>query len=168
MDIQLDKAKRAAQIQGAQDLEYNRQIILILLDIAKTLAHQALPFRGDNYKGGNFYQVVLLLSRHVPNLKQWQSDKRLKPYHVTNLSKSKNEFITLLEKELRGKVIEEVKRAGMFSVMADTTPDKEHTHRLSVVLRYVNATGSQPKDSWIFRRPRIRQVLDKQKIFCQR
>ena len=52
-----------------------------------------------------------------------------------------NEFITLLEKELRGKVIEEVKRVGMFSVMADTTPDEEHTDRLSVVLRYVNATG---------------------------
>ena len=42
IDIQLDKEKRAAQVQEAQDLEYNRQIILILLDIAKTLAHQAL------------------------------------------------------------------------------------------------------------------------------
>ena len=47
----------------------------------------------------------------------------------------------MLEKKLRGKVIEEVKYAGMFSVMADTTPDEEHTNRLSVVLRYVNATG---------------------------
>ena len=142
IDIQLDKAKRAAQIQEAQDLEYNRQIIFILLDVAKTLARQALPFRGDSNEDGNFYQVVLLLSRHVPNLKRWLSDKRLNPYHVTYLSpQSQNEFITLLEKELRGKVIEEVKRAGMFSVMADTTPDEEHTDRLSVVLRYVNDTG---------------------------
>ena len=142
IDIQLDKAKRAAQIQEAQDLEYNRKIILILLDIAKTLARQALPFRGDSNEDGNFYQVVLLLSRHVPNLKRWLSDRRLKPYHVTYLSpQSQNEFITLLEKELRGKVIEEVKHAGMFSVMADTTPDEEHTDRLSVVLRYVNSTG---------------------------
>ena len=119
IDIQLDKAKRAAQIQEAQVLEYNRQIILILLDVAKTLARQALPFRGDNNEGGNFYQVVLLLSRHVPNVKQWLSAKRLKPYHVTYLSpQSQNEFITLLEKELQGKVIEKVKRAGMYSVMA--------------------------------------------------
>ena len=86
--------------------------------------------------------MVLLLSRHVPNLKRWLSDERLKPYHVTYLSpQSQNEFITLLEKALRGKVIEEVKYAGMFSVMADTTPDEEHTNRLSVVQRYVNATG---------------------------
>ena len=112
------------------------------MDVAKTLARQALPFRGDSNEDGNFYQVVLLLSRHVPNLKRWLSDKRLNPYHVTYLSpQSQNEFITLLEKELRGKVIEEVKRAGMFSVMADTTPDEEHTDRLSVVLRYVNDTG---------------------------
>ena len=38
IEIQLDKAKRASQIQEAQDLEYNRQIILTLLDIAKKLA----------------------------------------------------------------------------------------------------------------------------------
>ena len=142
IDIQLDKEKRAAQIQEAQGLEYNRQIILILLDIAKTLARQAIPFRGDSNEDGNFYQLVILLSRHVPNLKRWLTDKRLNPYHVTYLSpQSQNEFIKLLEKELRGKVIEEVKCAGMFSVMADTTPDEEHTDRLSVVLRYVSATG---------------------------
>ncbi|CAB3992391.1 zinc finger MYM-type 1-like [Paramuricea clavata] len=74
IDIQLDKEKKAAQIQEAQDLEYNRQIILILLDIAKTLARQALPFRSDSNED-------------------------------------------------------------------DTTRDEEHTDRLSVVLRYVSATG---------------------------
>ncbi len=60
IDIQLDKAKRAAQIHEAQDLEYNCQIIFILLDVAKTLARQALPFRGDSNEDGNFYQVVLI------------------------------------------------------------------------------------------------------------
>ena len=82
-----------------------------------------------------------MLSRHVLNLKRWLSNRRLKPYHLTYLSsESQNEFITLLEKELRGKVIEEVKHAGKFSVMADTTPDEEHTNRLSVVLRNINST----------------------------
>ena len=142
IDIQLDKAKRAAQIQEAEDLEYNRQIILILLDIAKTLVGKLFPSEvTTTIEHCNFYQVVLLLSRHVPNLKRWLSDKSLKPYHVTYLSpQSQNQFITLLEKEQRGKVIE-VKRAAMFSVMADTTREEEHTDRLSVVLRYVNATG---------------------------
>ena len=62
VDIKLDKAKRAAQIQEAEDLENNRKILHILLDVSKTLARQTLPYRGDSEKDGNFYQLVLLLS----------------------------------------------------------------------------------------------------------
>ena len=59
----------------------------------------------------------------------------MNPYHATYLSpQSQNEFITLLETEVRGKFVEEVKSAG-FSVMANTTPDEEHTDRIYVVLR---------------------------------
>ena len=142
VDIQLDKAKRAAQIQEAEDLENNRKVIHILLDIARTLARQALAFRGDMEEDGNFYQLVLLVSRHVPSLKRWLTDKRMNPYHVTYLSpQSQHEFITLLETELREKVVDEVKSAGLFSVMADTTPDEEHTNRISVVLRYATNAG---------------------------
>ena len=66
----------------------------------------------------------------------------MNPYHATYLNyQSQNEFIALLEAELRENVVEEVKSAGIFSVMADTTPDEEHTDRLSVVLRYVNDVG---------------------------
>jgi hypothetical protein len=47
----------------------------------------------------------------------------------------------LLEKELLGNVMREVKCAGMLSVMADTTLDEELIDRHSLVLRYVNSTG---------------------------
>ena len=157
VDIQLDKAKRAAQIQEAEDLECNRKVIHILLDIARTLARQALPFRGDSNEDGNFYQLVLLVNRHVPSLQRWITDKRMNPYHATYLSpQSQNEFITLLETEVRGKVVEEVKSAGLFSVMADTTPDEEQTDRISVVLRYVNAAG-KPTERLLD----IRKTVDK-------
>lgn len=143
IDLQLDKAKRTAQIQEAEDLENNRKVIHILLDVARTLARQALPFRGDKDEDGNFYQLVLLVSRHVPNLKRWLTDKRMNPYHATYLSpQSQNDFIALLEAELREKVVNEVKGAGLFSVMADATPDEEHTDRISVVLRYVTDAGN--------------------------
>ena len=51
----------------------------------------------------------------------------------------------MLERELRRKVIDKVKCAGIYSVMADTTPDEEHTDRLLVVLRYISSTG-QPTE----------------------
>ncbi|CAB4012637.1 Hypothetical predicted protein [Paramuricea clavata] len=104
VDIQLDKAKRATQIQEAEDLECNHKVIHILLDIARTLARQALPFRGDSNEEGNFYQLVLVVSRHVPSLRRWITDKRMNPYHATYLSaQSQKEFITFLEAELREK-----------------------------------------------------------------
>lgn len=122
-------------------MEYNHHIILILLHISKILAQQALPFRGDSNEDRNFYQVALFPSRHVPNLKRRLSEKRLNQYHVTYLKPQlQDEFSALLERELRGKEIEEVKRAGMFSVMADSTPDEDHADK-SVVERYVNVTG---------------------------
>ena len=95
---------------------------------------------------------------HVPSLNRWLTDKRMNPYHVTYLSpQSQNEFITLLEKELRGKVVEEVKSAGLFSVMADTTPDEEHTDRIFVVLRYVNDAAGKPTERLLD----LRKTVDK-------
>jgi hypothetical protein len=39
----------------------------MLFDIARTLARQGLAFRGvGNENGGNFMQLVKLLSRHNP------------------------------------------------------------------------------------------------------
>ncbi|KAJ8031843.1 Zinc finger MYM-type protein 1 [Holothuria leucospilota] len=125
IDVQLDKATRNARIQEAEDLAFNRKV-----------------GSGDD-KDGNYYQIVQLLGRHVPILRRWLSDRRsMNPYHVTYLSpQSQNELISLLETELCQRVVEEVHAAGMFSVMADTTPDESHTAQLSVVVRYVTESG---------------------------
>ncbi|KAJ8032436.1 Zinc finger MYM-type protein 1 [Holothuria leucospilota] len=46
-----------------------------------------------------------------------------------------------MEIELRQRVVNEVHAAGMFSIMADTTPDESHNDQLSVVVRYVTESG---------------------------
>ena len=85
---------------------------------------------------------MYLLSRHCPEVKHWLENTRLRPYHVSYLSpKSQNEFIDIVAKEVRNKVISDVKQAGMFSVMADTTPDVSHKDRLALACRYVNKSG---------------------------
>ena len=83
-----------AQLQEAEDIAFNRDVVCTLLDVTKTLARQALPFRGSDEKDGNVYQIVRLVSRHVSILKRWllKSDKRMNWYHVTYLSpQSQNE-----------------------------------------------------------------------------
>ena len=60
-------------------------------------------------------------------LKQWLQDKHLRPYHVTYLSaQSQNEFMDIIGKEAQRQIISEIKEAGMYAIMADTTPDVFH------------------------------------------
>lgn len=143
IDTLLDKEVRNAKIQEAMDKQENREIIKILLDIVKTLARQNIAFRGDgNEEGGNFCQIVALVSRHCPLLERWLSSKRSRPYHVTYMApESQNEMIHLLADDVRRQVVKEIKDAKMFSVSADTTPDLSKKDQLAVVCRYVNADG---------------------------
>ena len=80
---------------------------------------------------GNFYQMVQLVGRHNPVMRRWLDEKRLRPYHTTYMSpRSQNEFISLLASDVRTKIRDDVVNAGVYSVMADTTPDTSNKDRL--------------------------------------
>jgi hypothetical protein len=70
----------------------------------------------------------------------------MRPYRVTYLSsQSQNKFIELIGRQVQKRVTKEIKEAGMYSVMADTTPDVSHKDRLAIACRYVDAKG-QPRE----------------------
>ncbi|KAL4084673.1 hypothetical protein QTP88_027600 [Uroleucon formosanum] len=118
IDIIMNKSKRQESIKLVQEKEFNKQIIIILFDIVRTLCRQGLSFRGDN--------------EMVTNL----------IFNVTYLGpRSQNEFIDILSNEVRRIIVREVQEASLFSVMADTTPDNSHKDRLAICLRYVNNNG---------------------------
>ena len=103
MHVDLSKEKLVAQMQQERDLEHNRSVVKILLDVARTLGRQGLAFCGSGSdKDGNFRQIVLLMARHNTLLQNWLDSARLRPYHVTYLSpQSQNEFLTLLGQQIR-------------------------------------------------------------------
>ena len=75
-------------------------------------------------------------------LKQWLQDKHLSSYHVTYLSaQSQNELMDIIGKEMQRQIISEIKEAGMYAIMADTTPDVSHKGRLALACRYVSSSG---------------------------
>lgn len=150
VDVLLSKTKCRALIQEEEDLVHNRKVVEILLDITKTLGRQGLAFRGHgDDKEGNFNQIVMLMAKYCPELTYWFNTTRMRPYHVTYLSaQSQNEFIELIGRQVQKQVREEIKEAGMYSVMADTTPDVSHKDRLAVACRYVDANG-QPRERLI-------------------
>ena len=147
VDVLLSKEKRMELIQQNADMLQNRKIVEILLDVAKTLGRQGIAFRGETSdRNGNFYQIVHLIARHCPDLKQWLNNARLRPYHVTYMSaQSQSEFILLIGNQVQQKVIKEIQHAGMFAVIADTTPDVPHKDRLALACCYVDHEG-QPRE----------------------
>ena len=141
--MMLDKQLRAAKIQEEENNIRNREAIKILLDIAKTLARQELAFRGNDGSEGNFIAIVKLVIRHNSHLKSWLSDETMKPYSVKYLSPaSQNEFISLLADDVKSRIARDVNSAGIYSVMADTSPDSSNTDRLVVAVRYVDEENS--------------------------
>ncbi|XP_050065998.1 uncharacterized protein LOC126555076 [Aphis gossypii] len=148
IDVFFNKQLRQSAIREKQEQAFNKDAVSILIDLARTLARQGLAFRSHNeganeLQDGNFYQMVLLLSRHNAILKRWLNDKSMHSHKVTYLSiKSQNEFIELLAAETRKNIVEEVLTSDIFSVLANTTPDVALKDQLSVCLRYVDQGGS--------------------------
>ncbi|XP_065644247.1 uncharacterized protein LOC136075341 [Hydra vulgaris] len=143
INIILNISNRKEAIKLEQEKDFNKQIVVILFDIARTLSRQGLAFRGDgDESGGNFMQFVQLLSRHNPLLKCWMEESSLRSHKVTYLGpRSQNEFIELLAKETHNIIMKEIHEANIYSVSADTTPDISNQDRLSVCVRYVNSQG---------------------------
>ncbi len=50
-----------------------------------------------------------------------------------------------MAEDVKSRIINEIESAGMYSVMADTSPDTANTDRLVVAVRYVN-DENQPKE----------------------
>ncbi len=146
LDLLLDKERRKVLIEEEAELQRNREAINTLLDITRTLARQGISFRGSSSEkdgNGNFHQISSLVARHSPSFKRWLDDASKRPHRVDYLSsRSQNEFLDLLAEDVTRRVTAEINQAGMFSIIADTTPDVSHVDQLSVVARYVNAEGN--------------------------
>lgn len=141
IDVLLNKSIRQNLIKEEQEREFNRRVLLILTDVARTLGRQSMAFRGAGdaqNENGNFKQIVNLLSRHNPIVKKWLNETSSRSHKVTYLSgESQNEFIQLLGDKIRVEMVSEIQKAGMYSVIADTTPDLKHHDRLTLNVRYV-------------------------------
>ena len=108
------------------------------------MARQGISFRGTQSEAdSNFAQLLSFTSRHCPKLKQWINEKHNRAYKVTYTSpQSQNEFLSLLAMEVKEKIVTDIKDAGIFSIMADTTPDLNHKDQMSVICRYVYQDGA--------------------------
>ena len=138
----LDKDKRTKLIEAKTEIEKNREVIKILLDITRFLAVQGLAFRGHQEDDSNFRMIVDLVARHNSVLASWISSKQSRKHGVTYLSKdSQEEFISLLGGEVQAQIVSEINDSQQVRIIADTTPDVAHIDQLSLAARYVDSKG---------------------------
>ena len=84
VDVAICSDGKQLLAQEEQERLLNRKFINVLLDCCRYLSRQALAFRGgDDDVNGNFKQLVNLLSRWIPFLRNWVANAHSRPYRVT-------------------------------------------------------------------------------------
>lgn len=140
VDFLLTKQEQQSIVDNKVQMEKNREVIEIFLDIVRTLTRNGLALRGGENDGdGNFCQIVHLISRHNPTMKSWLDSRSTRKYRASYMSpQSQNELIQLLGEEIRKSIRQRAENSGICCVMADTTPDISVVDELSVAIRFVN------------------------------
>ena len=136
-----------------------RDILTRLLDIIVVLVKQNLAFRGHkedetSLNRGNFLELVDLLSKYDPVLKEHpirfkkSIGKKKIPSYLS--SEIQNQFITVLSKHVKDNIIREIKAAGYYGIMFDNTPDLSHTDQMSEIIRYVHISDGKVEVKEVF------------------
>uniref|UniRef100_A0A8C8RK62 Zinc finger MYM-type protein 1 n=1 Tax=Pelusios castaneus TaxID=367368 RepID=A0A8C8RK62_9SAUR len=112
--------------------EYLRRII----GVTTFLGKQGLPFRGhdetESQNQGNFVKCFSLLTEFDPFLQSYKA-----PSKTSYLSPaSQNEVIRCCSEQVTFRIVSEMKRSGMYAIMADEARDK-YKEQLAVCVRYV-------------------------------
>lgn len=123
-------AKLTTQRQNEQ--KKNRELLLTLLSSVCFLARQGLALRGNVEQEGNLYQLLKLRISEQPNVKEWLQDGTYMSHDIIN------EIVKLMGNTLLRKLIEEVKVAGFYAVLADETRDRSNKEQLVICLRWVD------------------------------
>ncbi|XP_029342136.1 zinc finger MYM-type protein 1-like [Acyrthosiphon pisum] len=125
----------------------NREILKVIIDALLFTARQNIALRGHDESNtsmnkGNFLELLKLLSKHHGPLNSHLQKIEGKHNRVTFLSSlSQNKLLSILSVIVRSKILFDVKKSGLFSVIIDTTTDVSTLDQFTFLLRYVNDKG---------------------------
>lgn len=125
----------------------NREVLKIIIDALLFTARQNIAQRGHDeshtsMNKGNFLELLDLMSKHHGPLSSHLQKIEGKHNRVTFLSsKSQNKLLDILAEIVRSKILLEVKKSGLFSVIIDTTTDISSIEQFTFLLRFVNDMG---------------------------
>ena len=123
--------------QLESDQQYHRRMLMKLLRSIRLLARQGLPFRGhrediETTANGNFLQLLLFQAQECPELDTWL---RKKDYISPDIV---NEIITMMGNTILRSILNDIKNAMWYSLIADEATDVSHHEQLSLSIRWVD------------------------------
>ena len=133
----------SSQIQ--REKEQNRENFLKIVSAIKYLARQGLAMRGHyDDRDSNFMQLLFFAAERDRDLRDWlnrKTDKFTSPV-------IQNELIKIMGNQVLREILEPIKDAPFFSLMADETTDVSNKEQLVICLRWVSK-NFEPKENYV-------------------
>ena len=129
--------------KAREDLaKQNREILLSIIDLVIVLGQRNIPFRGHEWdkaskrENGNFDFFLHWKSQFDEGLKRHiEHGKRNATYRSPDIQ---NELIDLCGMEIKDKILDDVRSARWFAVMADECTDVSTLEQMSMCFRFVD------------------------------
>ncbi|XP_011351324.2 zinc finger MYM-type protein 1-like [Ooceraea biroi] len=144
MDRQQLSVHEALDSAYHKEVEENRVKLRSIISTILFCGQHDLPLRGKSDEGSVFTDLL--------HFRIESRDKILKNHLESGAKNSlyishqiQNDFIQTCSDVLKGKIIEEVKHASVFSVLADETADISGTEQLSIGVRYLRCDQKNKK-----------------------
>lgn len=126
----------------------NRSVLLSIIDVIIALGKRNIPFRGHAWdkvtkrEDGNFDFFVHWKSEFDSILREHLDHA---PGNAKYMSPAiQNELITLVGLEIRDSILENIKAAKWYSIMADESTDSATIEQMSFCTRFLDHSSDQP------------------------
>ena len=133
--IQQMKGSHGIGTQLDEQMKKNQQLhcsmLLKQLSSLRYLAPQGLAVRGHEQIEGNLIQLLLLHSEDCPELKQWVKEKHYLSSEILN------EMLSLMARAVTIKLLENIREASIYSLIADEARDITNKEQLCISIRWV-------------------------------
>jgi hypothetical protein len=107
------------------------------------LARQGLAMRGHTDNEGNLQQLIALRSSDAPRLRSWLDARKFMSHDVVN------EQLKLMSLDVLRALLENVRQAPCFSVIADETRDMSGLEQFSVSVRWLDVETCDVREDCI-------------------
>lgn len=108
-----------------------------LVKVIETFLHKAIEgeaLRGHTDESSKLFRLLKLRCHDIPELNSWMNRTKCKWLSHDII----DEYLALLANSVRNKIINIIKNATYFSIMADETTDLSHKEQFSFNFRYVD------------------------------